>query len=257
MATGSRVQLGSARSFLNELELPPLPEGLVFRDLQQPAAPTGGKSSAYVNAASVVSFVSGVSSINQTDVLNSTLLAQLAANKKFDRETDTVNWYKFYRSVLENVGWVLQDFDFTEYSAGGKAFTMDQAVLSILAAAAAQNEFLVIKAAIDAAKGLADKNDGRIALFDAASSSGTKGAFQLGVASEANNVVAMKLGAFYFSTGTSITKVLWFKFSSKQSSLYQSSQSVTLDSGVYGNIRSEVEQKLGDRTRQFLATIEL
>ncbi len=257
MATGSRVQLDSARSFLNELELPPLPEGLVFRDSQQVSAPTDGQSSAYVNAGSVVSFVSGVSSSNQTDVLHTTLLAQLAANRKFDRETDTVSWYKFYRSVLENVGWVLQDFDFTEYSAGGKAFTMDQAVLAILAAAAAQNEFLVIKAAIDAAKGLADKNDGRIALFDAASSRGTKGAFQLGVASETNNVVAMKLGAFYFTTGTSITKVLWFKFSSKQSSLYQSSQSVTLDSGVYANIRSDVEQKLGDRTKQFLATIEL
>ena len=125
------------------------------------------------------------------------------------------------------------------------------------AAAAAQNEFLVIKAAIDAAKGLADKNDGRIALFDAASSRGTKGAFQLGIASEANNVVAMKLGAFYFTTGTAITKVLWFKFSSKQSSLYQSSQSVTLNSGVYTNIRSDVEEKLGNRTRQFLASLEL
>jgi predicted DCC family thiol-disulfide oxidoreductase YuxK len=257
MATGSRVQLDRARTFLRELELPPLPEGLVFRDSQQLSAPTDGQSSAYINAGSVVSFVSGVSSRSQTDVLNTTLLAQLAANKKFDRETDTVNWYKFYRSVLENVGWVLQDFDFTEYSAEGRAFEMDQAVLTILAAVAAQNEFLVIKAAIEAAKRLADKNDGRIALFDAASSRGTKGAFQLGVATESNSVVAMKLGAFYFSTSTAITKVLWFKFSSNQSSLYQSSQSVTLDSGVYANVRSNVEQKLGDRTKQFLASLEL
>ena len=70
-------------------------------------------------------------------------------------------------------------------------------------------------------------------------------------------MVAMKLGAFYFTTGTAITKVLWFKFSSKQSSLYQSSQSVTLNSGVYTNIRSDVEEKLGNRTRQFLASLEL
>ena len=257
MATSSNVQLDRARSFISELELPPERGGLVFRDSQQLFVPKDGQLSAYVNAGSVVSFVSGVSSRSQTDVLNTTLLAQLAANKKFDRETDTVNWYKFYRSVLENVGWVLQDFDFTEYSTSGNVFTMDQAVLSILAAVAAQNEFLVIKAAIDAAKGLADKNDGRIALFDAASSRGTKGAFQLGVATETNCVVAMKLGVFYFTTGTAITKVLWFKFSSKQSSLYQSSQSVTLDSGVYANVRSDVEQKLGDRTRQFLASLEL
>jgi hypothetical protein len=257
MATTSSIKHHQAKLFVSELELPPVAGSYAFRDLQQMAPPKDGQPGAYVAAGSVMSFVSGVSSRTQADVLNTTLLAQLAANKKFDRELATVDWYKFYRNVLENVGWVMQDFDFTEYSTGGKAFSMDQAVLTILAAAAAQNEFLVIKAAIDAAKSLADKNDGRIALFDAASSRGTKGAFQLGVASEANNVVAMKLGAFHFGTDTEVTKVLWFKFTSKLSSLYHSSQTVTLDSGVYEGIRSDVEQKLGDRTKQFLGALEL
>lgn len=42
--------------------------------------------------------------------MNSTLLAQLAANKKFDRETDTANWYSEYANVLETVGWVVTSF---------------------------------------------------------------------------------------------------------------------------------------------------
>jgi hypothetical protein len=33
------------------------------------------------------------------------LLAQLAANHRFDREKDTLNWYEAYRTVLRGVGW--------------------------------------------------------------------------------------------------------------------------------------------------------
>jgi hypothetical protein len=61
--------------------------------------------SAYVAAASVVSFVDGVTGQQKEDLLNSTLLAQLAANHRFDREKDTLNWYGAYRTVLWGVGW--------------------------------------------------------------------------------------------------------------------------------------------------------
>jgi hypothetical protein len=61
--------------------------------------------SAYVAAASVVSFADGVTGQQKEDLLNSTLLAQLAANHRFDREKDTLNWYEAYRTVLQGVGW--------------------------------------------------------------------------------------------------------------------------------------------------------
>ena len=61
--------------------------------------------SAYVAAASVVSFADGVTGQQKEDLLNSTLLAQLAANHRFDREKDTLNWYEAYRTVLRGVGW--------------------------------------------------------------------------------------------------------------------------------------------------------
>ncbi|NJN74880.1 MAG: hypothetical protein HC799_19910 [Limnothrix sp. RL_2_0] len=96
------------------------------------------KETGYVNAGSLVSFVAGVSTEHQNDVLNSTLLAQLAANKKFDREKDTEQWYKFYREVLENVGWVIQEFDFQRYAPSGATFEMNKVVLDILAAIATQ-----------------------------------------------------------------------------------------------------------------------
>jgi hypothetical protein len=61
--------------------------------------------SAYVAAASVVSFADGVTGQQKEDLLNSTLLAQLGANHRFDREKDTLNWYGAYRTVLWGIGW--------------------------------------------------------------------------------------------------------------------------------------------------------
>src|SRR3984957_624544 len=61
--------------------------------------------SSFVAAASIVSFADGVSGQQKEDLLNSTLLAQLVANRRCDRERDTLNWYDAYRSVLRGVGW--------------------------------------------------------------------------------------------------------------------------------------------------------
>jgi len=53
---------------------------------------------AFIDGGSAVSFVAGVTSLSQRDALNSCLLAQLAANKQYNRENDTVNWYNFYKT---------------------------------------------------------------------------------------------------------------------------------------------------------------
>src|SRR5947199_6215051 len=102
----------SVQQFISALELamPGVSARRVRLDVAQP--------SAAVDAGSLVSFVAGVSEQHRADVLNATLLAQLAANKKFDRELDTRNWYAFYRNVLERVGWVVPDFSFTRFEAG-------------------------------------------------------------------------------------------------------------------------------------------
>ncbi len=261
MAT-PQLTSASRKQFIQSLQLArPVRATEQFFSAQPPATLPGPQVSDnqpgnFVDAGSVVSFVSGLSADHQTSVLNSTLLAQLAANKQYDREQDTTNWYKFYRNVLEHVGWQMQAFGFNEYQASGNNFTMDKAVLDILAAVATQNELAAIKAAIDAAKGLA-AGDGRITLFDHSSTQGSSGSFQIGVASDAGGVVAMKLGAVYFTTNTSVTKVLWFTFAKNSTHLYASSQTVNLDTAVYDVVKADVETKLGNLAKTFVQNIDI
>jgi hypothetical protein len=82
--------------------------------------------SGFIDNGSLVSFLAGVDRQSQADVLNSMLLAQLAANKKFDREADTVGWYGFHHDVLENLGWVVQQFAFSKYDVAGSTVTVDK-----------------------------------------------------------------------------------------------------------------------------------
>lgn len=214
------------------------------------------KPQGYVDAGSTISFVAGVSPESQDDVLNSTLLAQLAANKKYDREKDTQNWYRFYTDTLGQVGWVIQNFSFMKYQASGSSFLVDKVVLGILGAIASGNEIAIVQQTLNALKSLSN-NDNRLVLFDTQSSSQSAGNFQISTANETDGQVAMKLGAFYFSTSQSTTRFLWATFSNSNSSIYQGAQTVTLNGSAYSKVRQQIIDKLGDRARQFVANLDI
>lgn len=251
----SKIKLADRLSFVRSLELAPIPKSIAALGHVGFAAEEDKKSAA-VDAGSLVSFVGGLSKTHQSDVLNSTLLAQLAANKKYDRESQTKEWYGFYRNVLENVGWVIQEFDFTKFNDNSASFSVDEVVIKLLAAIATQNDIAVVAETIEAMKALGS-DDGRVKLFDHNSTNLQKGNFQIGVANDADGVVVMKMAAFYFNTDQSVTNVLWFRFQSANTSMYQSKQVINLDNDVYAQVRADVIAKLGDNARKFVAEIEI
>lgn len=132
MSTAERI------AFINGLELSE-PDSVIAKLRIPTIEPKDGEKAGYVDDGSLVSFVAGVSAQHQHDALNSTLLAQLGANKKYDREEQTVKWYKFYRDVLENVAWVVGDFDFTKFKSGSTTFDVDEVVIELLGAIATES----------------------------------------------------------------------------------------------------------------------
>ena len=214
------------------------------------------KPEAYVDGGGLVSFVAGVSEEHRSDVLNSTLLAQLAANKAFDREKQTVDWYRKYREVLEKVGWVVENFDFTRFKAGGSTFDGDAVVASVLEAIATKDDKKIVKQTIDAVRAL-DDGDGRLTIWNQESHELDKGNFQISVCAEADDVVAMKLGAFYFSTKDNVTRVLWFRFSSSKTEFYKGAQTVTLNEEVYEQVRKVVLKKLGKSAEDYVGNLDI
>ena len=212
--------------------------------------------SGFIDNGSLVSFLAGVDRQSQADVLNSMLLAQLAANKKFDREADTVGWYGFYHDVLENLGWVVQQFAFSKYDVAGSTVTVDKVVLEVLAAIATENGAAVAKSAIDALNALST-GDHRFTLFEQSSHSAQDGNFQVANCSAEGGVLKMSLGAFYFSSTRVDTQVFFFSWSTSDTTIYRSGQSIILDRDVYAQVRQTVVAKLGDHAKTFVDDLDL
>ena len=88
-------------SFVRSLELEDYLGG--FHD----NGPVAGspKSEGLVDAGSLIAFTAHWNIQQKEDVLNSTgtLLSQLAANKKYDRFSQTEDWYKFCTDVMGNI----------------------------------------------------------------------------------------------------------------------------------------------------------
>jgi hypothetical protein len=247
---------GTLGSYIDSLELaaPELPAGLA---VAAPAAVKDGEPSASIDAGSVFAFAPGVSGTHQSDVKNSMLLAQLAANYVYDREHQTEQWYGKYREVLENIGWVLTAFQFARYESSGQTFSMDKVVLDVLKAIASGDEMDVMNKAIDAL-GKLPGDDRAVVLFDNNGSSSEGGNFQAGTCSEdPNGNVQMSIGTFYFKTSEHHTRFLFWSWGTKSVNMYTGSQSIMLNEDVYSQVRQQIIDKLGDKAQQYVADLPI
>ncbi len=240
--------------YINSLDLAELP--FDTSKFSKTVVQESDENSAYVTAGGIVSFVAGLAMLQKQDVLNSTLLAQLAANKAFNRETQTVAWFNKYREVLENVGWVVGSFDFTRYQSSGSTFTVETVVMQLIAAIATQNALLVTQASIAAIKAMSAGSK-QFAIWDSTTHNSSNGNFQIAPCVNSDGNVAMALGAFYFSSETVDSQFLWFSYSSSRIDLYKGGQLVVLNEQIYALVRQQVINKLGNKATQYIADLEI
>ncbi|XP_028411410.1 uncharacterized protein LOC114533972 [Dendronephthya gigantea] len=217
------------------------------------------KAKAFVDAGSLVSFTENLSGQNKEDVLNSTLLAQLAASKKHDRQTDSANWYKFYTDVLMKIGWVTQQFQFSKYHSHTGSFEMSTVVLDILLSLVGDGEQTlvdVVKATLESFK----KSGGdTIKLFDHNCVSGQQGNFQIipcTVDKKSGQVVVKFVGAYFKATKVD-SRFLFFTYSNSQVDLEKAADSLTLNEKIYSKVRQAIIDKLGGKAQTFVDGLDI
>jgi hypothetical protein len=149
-----------------------------------------------VDASLVETFVDGLKGQHLCDVLNATLLAQLAANVKYDREAEPVAGTKYYTRVLENVGWVVPEFSFSGPRSHETRFSLHAALLTLVTSSLQALEELNV-------------GDRRLTIFRKNSVQNNAGNFRVdSVGRSANGIVSMKLCAFHVETDESVADVV-------------------------------------------------
>lgn len=241
-------------SFVKSLELAEGRRfGAVFTKLD---LPPGNKQQGYVNDGSLVSFTSNLKGLQKQDVLNSSLLAQLAANKKYDRLEDSKNWYMFYTNVMATVGWAMQSFQFDEYDSTSSKVNVSQVTLELLSSILGGDQKMmeVVKKTID---GLA-KNSQGATLFHSSSASNKHGNFQVVPCNvdKSNQVNVAFLGCFF--QASEVTKdYFFFDYKKEDIHLFKGTQVFTLDQEIYGQVREDVIKKLGDNAHTKIHDLDI
>lgn len=207
-----------------------------------------------VVAGSLASFTSKLSGQQLEDVQNSTLLAQLAASKKYPKQEQVTDWYKFYGYVLGKLGWVLQGFSFDEYKSSAASFKLSEVTLELLSAMVGADKQLlsVVKNTLDS---LAKSKEG-LTLFNKNSTSGNDGRFQILPCTLTNGQVSLAFIGAYFEANQVSSDYFFFSYNSREMQLYKSTQVFTLNEKVYAQVRQAVINKLGKRAKDFVHNLD-
>lgn len=255
-----KISAASARHFLDDLELPAVAKGGYEGVDETPRIDFDAlKNQAIVVGSDVVSFVKGVSAERRQDIINSALLAQLAANNKVKDRNNVFEWYSAYFDVLTNLGWVIQDKGFAEYQEQADGLEAHEAILKVATVllGAAPTALAIVTSTIEAMKSM-DKDNPWITIFDRESRSAETARFQIALAEEDEaGQFMVSLMAFGLKADSTLTQILFFKIRSDKVSLKHCSGKVTIDEDVLAGVRDKIRVKLIGRTGGYIDSLDL
>jgi hypothetical protein len=218
-----------------------------------------GEEQSFFNEKSLVSFASSVSEQNRNDVLQSTLLAQLAANHQVQGESDeskVLKWYTYFLDTLSKTGWIISGSDIQNYEAKDSSYEVDNIIIDILMAAFGSTYITIIKKTLEAIKTMGD-DDRKIQAFKKNVNEISKGGFQIALANEEGGIVSIKIGTFFLTSSHEMEKVFFFKTEKDKTSLQYISKTATLSSKAYSAIRELIDKKLEDHLQTSVAEIKI
>jgi hypothetical protein len=225
------------------------PFGDLPDDVPQP--PSGA-----VIGETVAAFTDGLTGQQKDDVEDAVLLSQLAAELKYSPKDQPVEYFDYFRKVLQRVGYILGEGRWSRLTSSRSSFTVDSAIINVIRSMLTQNQLATAEAALDAMKSLEDR-DRRIVIWEKSSLDGpSDGAFTMDVAGRSpQGTVSIKSSAYAFGTNTQVTRFLWFSFPSSQTRFAASRATLVLNQRVYDQVRDAVTQKLGNSAVSFVGTL--
>ena len=235
----------AALSFINQLEL------------EDQVDSATSKEQGFVSGGSVASFTSKLSSVHRSDVLNSTLLAQLAAGKDHNWTTQTTEWYKKYVHVLGKIGWVVQDFEFEKYEEDSQTLQVSNAIIDIVKDILSPAEIQGVKRVLEALH--SPQNELRWNVFDKKSTGPNNNRnFQvLPCYEDVSGQVVIVLGSFYFTATSREDRWLLFQYNSADVHLFKVTQVATLNEVTFSTVREAIVKKLGNDATTFTGELQI
>jgi hypothetical protein len=241
----------SALAFLAKGKLPTPPRRA--REIQTPRADTTAtsalvfdqaKNQSVVAGASVLAFAAGVPQALRGTLTNCTLYAQLLARKKVPGPENSEAWYDSYFDTLSNLGWLVQDAQFSKYDLGSIDTDVHQAIgkLAALLLGGGAAAVTLVTTALDSLRSMDDSTPW-ITLFNRESSKANVAKFQVGLVEQTDGQPLINLIAIAL-TAQKTVQVLFFKFKKEKASLRQRSSKFSVSIDVLQRIGPKLAEAL-------------
>jgi hypothetical protein len=252
--------LHEAQEFVESIDLSGTPRNLLAQGAGAEASEVfeTAKDQAQIVGSGLFSFAKGVTAETRDAISDSALLAQLVANKRFSAETAPKEWYGAYQDVLQNVGWVLQDRGWADYTAAGTAVEVNEKIIEVLTAALGPSAaaLTIIKAAIDMLQKMA-AGSSWFTIFNRESANGNIARFQVGlVETGAEADVFVTLLACLIEAKSTLTQVLVFKFRNNQAKFEASSAKVSINRDSLQHLGPAIRKKVRAFQTDYVSSIK-
>jgi hypothetical protein len=216
------------------------------------------KAQAQVVGAGVFSFEVGIDAAVREAISDSALLAQLVANKKAAVDTAPLEWFRAYADVLQNLGWVLQEGGWSDYSAQGTAAEVHEKIVEVMAVALgpAPAALALIKVTAGALKAMAPDSPW-LTLFNRESKKARLARFQIGLVNTgANDDVFVSLLACLIEARSDLTQVLFFKFRDASASFKADLQKLSINRRALTDLGPAIRTKIRAYQADYLSSIK-
>jgi hypothetical protein len=252
--------LSKAAEFVTSIDLSGTPRGLLSQDA---AADAGeifdtAKSQAQVIGSGLFSFATGVTPDTREAISNSALLAQLVANKRVSAEQAPTEWYAAYQNVLQNIGWVLQDRGWVDYTAEGTAVEVHQKIIEVLQVALGPSAaaLAIVGSAIDVLQAMSPGTSW-LTIFSRESQHARIARFQIGLVETGEGAdVFVSLLACLIEARASVTQVLVFKFRNEQASFKANSAKVSINHAALQELLPAIRTKVRAYQADYVSSIK-
>jgi hypothetical protein len=249
-----------SRAFIREVKLAGAQRPLRARALSnKPIELRSNDAQSLVVGSGLVVAAENVPVETREDLINCTLFAQLAASGAVGDPTDISRWYDAYFRTLSVLGWAQSDSQFEDYEFSSQNAEAHKAIMKVLAVLLGPQAaaLVVVKTAIDALQSMSE-NSPWITLFDRQSKTGNSARFQVATAQlDPNGLLQTALVGFNLKTKSTLTQVLFIKYSSSSTSLKYAAGKATIYEAALREQRGAIAERLAAYRASYVGEVKL
>lgn len=218
-------------------------------------AKRSSQATGFVDAGVLFSFAPSTADRSRSNMMESVLLAQLAADKKLSRFTEPDDWYNFYINILGDLAWQITAFRAEQYVPPGSAFTLKDVVLDMLSGIATGGEVDLVRETILTFNKLPD-DDPRVRVYEGFSHSSSIVDLQVGVTDRSSVLSTLGVG---LETEQEIQGLFTEEFLVARlvGQVRTFSYRAALNEKAYAPLRDAVITKLGSKRSELILDLDL